>query len=338
MTLRWTAWWAAAHWWTTWWAALGMAGVLAAVFAAACFVGLRRVARGRGLPDSVRKRWREAAEAWTRARDRLRVARADVKKAATNLAAEKRGLKRMLRELKAAGQPSSTLTAPATPATPSAREAMADMEEEARHAVADAGRTLAGHEAEAHRRRGALAERGRDVRERARDACDDWRRRAKEDRAKIRREAKEGFHRIWEFLGGYVKGIVPEDWEDLLNGRYYYWAAGAGSLLPLIAVRLDLAYYSHFNLDALEYYSSASLPALATTVLALVMLALLTFAALLAAVVLFAGGIRFAFWLLIALAVLLKTTALYVLGVLPLTACRSTLCARLAAPGRGIGA
>lgn len=341
MTHWWTAWWAAAHWWTTWWAALGMAGALAAVFAAACFVGLRRVARGSGLPESVRKRWREAAEAWTRARDRLRDARADVKKAATNLAAEKRRLKRMLRELKAAGQPSSTLTGAGDAGDSSAREAMADMEEEARHAVADAGRTLADHEAEAHRRRGALAARRRDVRERAREACDDWRRRAKEDRAKIRREAKEGFHRIWEFLGGYVKGIVPEDWKDwkdLLNGRYYYWAAGAGSLLPLVAVLLDLVYYRHFNLDALEYYSSASLPALASTALVLAFLALLTFVVLLVAVVLFVGGIRFTFWLLIALAVLLKTTALYVLGVLPLTACRSTLCARLAAPGRGTGA
>lgn len=335
MTHWWTAWWAAAHWWTTWWAALGMAGVLATVVAAACFAGLRRVARR--SDKSVRKRWREAAEAWTAAWDALREARVGVRKAATNLAAEKRRLKRMLRELKAAGQPSSPLTGAGDAGDSSARQAMADMEEKARHAVADAGRTLADHEAEAHRLRGALAERRRDVRKRAREACDEWRRRARERRAKIRREAKEGFHLIWKFLGGYVDGVKPMGWKDLLNVVRNYWAVGS-LLLSLAAICLDLVYYRHFGLDALEYYSSASLPALATTVLTLAGVALLTFAALLAAVVLFAGGVGFAFWLPVALIALLQATALRVLGVLPLTACRSTLCARLAAPGRGTDA
>ena len=342
-------------WWTdlgmpcwTGWPALGIAGVL--VFAAACFAGLWLVARVG--PKNVRKpwrEWREAAEAWTRAREALREARAGVKKAATNLAAAKRRLKRMLRELQAAGKPPSTLT-PAGDAGDAARDAMAEMEAEARQAVADAGRTLGVAEEEAHRRRGALAERGRDVRERARDACVQWRKGAAKCLWEIRRQVagEKELEQLRESLRDYFKGVAPRDWKNckdwknwknwknLLTGHSYKAVGTAGSLLPFIAVSVDLIYYRHFDLDALGYYSSASLPALASVALVLALLALLTFALFLVVVVIVAVNARLAFWLLLVLAHLLTTTALYVVGVLPLTACRSTLCARLAAPGRGI--
>ena len=356
MTLAWS-WWAALgmpcwSWWEslgmpcwTRWPALGIAGVL--IFVVACFAGLWLVARA--CDESVSKPWREAAEAWTRARDALREALAGVKRGATNLAAAKRRLKRMLRELQAAGKPPSTLT-PAGDAGDAAREAMAEMEAEARQAVADAGRTLADHEAEAHRRRGALAERRRDVRERARDACHDRRSRARESLAKIRRKVagEKEIEQLRESLRDYFKGVAPRDWKDwkdwknwknwknLLTGYSYRAVGTAGSLLPFVAVIIDLVYYRHFDLDALGYYSSASLPALASIALALAFLALLTFVVFLVAIVVVAVSARLAFWLLLVLAHLLTTTALYVVGVLPLTACRSTLCARLAAPGRGI--
>ena len=286
MTFTWS-WWPALgmpcwSWWESlgmpcWsrWPALGIAGVL--VFAAACFAGLWLVARvGFKSVQKPRREWREAAEAWTRARDALREARADVKRGATNLAAAKRRLKRMLRELQAAGKPPSTLT-PAGDAGDAAREAMVEMEEEARQAVADAGRTLGIAEEEAHRRRGALAERGRDVRARAKDACHDRRSRARERIAEIRRDVagEKELEQLRVSLRGYFKGVAPrgwkgwKDWKDWKNWKnlltgYSYWA--------------------------------------------------------------------------VVLAHLLTTTALDALGVLPLIACRSTLCARLAAPGRGIHA
>ena len=322
-------------WWMT---ALAFAvpGVPAAVFAAAC-AGLRLVARACG--QKAKRRWRDAVEAWTAARDALRAARAERKNAAAELAAGKRRLKR---ERKAAGKQSS-------PAAIGGGSAQAAVLEEARRAVEDADRTLAGTKQEARRRRDALAAARRDLRECATASCERWRRLGLEkNRRTVHRARRKGFERFRDFFRAYVAGGEFPDWKDLLNASFWknllnasflkylpngrYWTA-ASLVLSLVTVFVDLAYYRQFHLNALPFYGSESVPALVSTALMMAVVIVLSFGVFLVVVALLFVGVRALYWVLILAAAVLARTLLVVLSLLPLLVSRSALCARLAAPG-----
>lgn len=317
-------------WWMT---ALAFAvpGVPAAVFAAAC-AGLWLVARtcGQKAKRRSKRRWRDARDAWRGARDALRDARAELKNAAAELAAGKRRLKR---ERKAAGKQSS-------PAAIGGGSAQAAVLEEVRQAVDDADRTLTGTKQEARRRRDALAAARRDLRECATASCRAWQRLVLEkSRRTVRRARREGLERFRSFLSEYFVGGL---WglKDLLNEYYYPIAASlTTSLVPtLAAVFVDLAYYRQFHLNALPFYASASLPALASTVLMMVAVIVLSFAGFLVVVAFLFVGVRALYWVLILAAAVLARALLVVLSPLPLLVSQSALCARLAAPGPESGA
>lgn len=304
---------------TPWWmAALAVPGVPAAVFAAA-FAGLRLVARASG--QEAKRRWRDAVEAWTAARDALRDAQAERKDAAAELAAEKRRLKR---EQKAAETPQSS------PAT-TGGTAHAAVLAEARRAVAAAVRTLEYKEKEASRRQEALTTARGDLRDCATKSCRDWRQNVLEN---SRRTVQRAWQKvsIWDFLREYMGGWFSAG-KDLLSERYWTTASVGSLVLSLITVSVDLLYYRHFHLDALPFYASASLPALASTALMMAVVIVLSFVGFLFVVAFsFVGG-RFVFWWLVLSVAGLTWTLLVVLSPLPLLVSRSALCARLAAPG-----
>ena len=303
-------------------AALGVPGIPAAVFAAA-FAGLRLVARTRD--QDAKHCWQNAVVAWTKARDELRVARAERKDAAAKLAAEKRRLKR---EQRAAGKPQSSPTTTGGPAHVVALE-------EARQAVAAAVRTLKDKEEKASRRRDALTAARDELRECATDSCRDWRREVlAKSRGTIRTAWREGFEQLWDFLREYMSGWLTAGKTGLkLLKEHYGIAASAVSLgLPLITVFVELLHYGNFHLHALPFYTSASLPALASTALMMLLVIVLSFAVFLLGIVFSFAGVRSVFWLLILAAASLGWTLLVVLSPLPLLVSRSVLCARLAAP------
>ena len=299
-------------------AALAVPGVPAAVFVAA-FAGLRLVARA--ADQEAKRRWRDAVEAWTAARDALRDAQAERKDAAAELAAEKRRLKR---EQKAAETPRSS------PAT-TGGTAHAAVLAEARRAVADAVRTLEYKEKEASRRQEALTTARGDLRDCATKSCQTWRENVLEtSRENVSRAWTYDRKQLWKFLHEYIAVDRLPSWKDLQNGNY--WTA-ASLVLPLVAVSVDLLYYRHFHLNALSFYSSASLPALASTVLMMAVLIVLSFAGFLGSVALLFVVVRILYWMLILAVAVLTRTLLVVLSPLPLLVSRSVLCAWLAAPG-----
>ena len=305
---------------TSWWmAVLAVPGVPAAVFVAA-FAGLRLVARASG--QKAKRPWRDAVKAWTAARDALGDARTERKNAAAELAAEKRRLKR---EQKAAGKPQSS------PAATGSDPAQTAELEEVRRAVADAVQALKDKEEETSRRRRALTAARNDLRECAKASCERW-------RGFVLWKRRRTVQRAWQevsirdFLREYMGGWLSAG-KDLLSGRYWTTASVGSLVLSLITVSVDLLYYRHFHLNALPFYASASLPALASTVLMMAVVIALSFVGFLLVVAFsFVGG-RFVFrWLVLAVASL-TWTLLVVLGRLPLLVSRSALCARLAAPG-----
>ena len=308
---------------TSWWmAALGVPGVPAAVFAAA-FAGLRRVARTRD--QDVKRRWRDAADALPVARDELRVARAGRKKAAAKLADEKRRLKR---EQKAAGKSQSS---PMVPGDPAHAAALA----EARRAVDTAGRTLEDKKDEARRHRDAVAVARDKLRKYATASCRAWRQNVlKKSRGTIDTAWREGFKQLWDFLREYMSGWFTAGKTGLkLLKEHYAIAASAVPLgLTLITVFVELLHYSNFDLHALPFYTSASLPALVSTALMMLLVIVLSFAVFLLGIVLSFAGVRSVFWLLILAVAGLAWTLLVVFSPLPLLVSRSVLCARLAAP------
>ena len=311
----------------TWWmAALAVPGVPAAVFAAA-WAGLRLVARSAGRKANCP--WRDAVEAWTIARYALRDARAERKNAAAELAAETR---RLTREQKAAGKPQSS------PATTDGDSVHSAVLEEARRAAAAADRTLADKDEQTGRRRDALTTATDDLRKCATDSCKDWRGDVlAKSRGTVRRARRNGFKRFVAFLGKYFESGLRDlkNLKALLTAHYTI----ASSLVSLVAVLVDIAYYRNFDLDALPlFYVSASLPALAATVLIMAVVTVLSFVGFLLVVAfLFVGG-RFVFWLLNLAAASLTWALVTVLSPLPLLVSRSALCARLAAPGPESGA
>ena len=277
-------------------AVLGVPGGLAAVFAAA-YAGLRLVAR---RPEATKHGWQEAVEAWTKARDALRKARTERKKAAAE-----------------AGR------------------------REAQQAVAEAARTLTDKDEEMSRRRDALAAARDELRKCATDSCWAWRRDVLAKRRQtVRRAWRKGRKQLKVFLCRYIRGAakdLPErknlpKLKDLLSGEYWIAAPLVSLALSLVAVYVDLLYYRNFRLNALPFYTSASLPALASTALLLLVVIAFLFAVFLASVTGLFVGVRIGFWLPNLAATGLKWVLLVVLSPLPLLVSRSAFCARLAAP------
>lgn len=299
-------------------AVLAVPGAPAAVFAAA-FAGLRLVAR---RPEATKHGWQGAVKAWTEARDELRKARAERKTAAAKLAAEKRRLKRA----EAAGKSS-----PMVPGDPAHAAVLA----EARQAVAAAVWTLKDKEDEASRRRDALTAARDKLRKCATASCRAWRQNVlKKSRGTIDTAWREGFKQLWDFLREYMGGWLTAGKTGLkLLKEHYGIAASAVSLgLTLITVFVELLHYGNFDLHALPFYTSASLPALASTALMMLLVIVLSFTVFLLGIVFSFAGVRSVFWLLILAAASLGWTLLVVLSPLPLLVSRSALCARLAAP------
>ena len=305
-------------------AVLAVLGVPAAVFAAA-FAGLRLVART--SDEDAKGRWRDAVVAWTEARDALRKARTERKKAAAELAAEKRRLKS---EQKTAEKPQSSTGDPAHAAVLA----------ETRRAVAV--QALEDKEEDASRRRDALAAARDKLRDCATASCRAWRRGVlAKSRRTVQRAWRKGFKQLWNFLCEYMDGWLSAAKIGLkLLKDYHRIAASVVSLgLPLITVFVDLLYYRNFHLNALPFYTSESLPALASTALLLLVVIAFSFVVFLLVVAAFFLGVRTLFgvrtlyWLLILAAASLRWTLLVVLSPLPLLVSRSALCARLAAPG-----
>ena len=207
---------------------------------------------------------------------------------------------------------------------------------EARQAVAAAVRTLKDKEEEAKGRRKALTAARNKLRKCATKSCRDWRRNVLENRRlTVERAWENGLKKLWDFLCEYMGGwlTVGRNGLKLLKEQHYGIATSVVSLgVTLITVFVELLHYGNFHLHALPFYTSASLPALASTALIMLLVIVISFAVFLLGIVLSFAGVRFVFWLLILSAASSGWILLVVLSPLPLLVSRSALCARLAAP------
>ena len=293
-------------------------GVLAAVLALAAgyYGGLRVVVRFCG--EKSKRRWRDAADECTEAAKSLREARSGRKAARTCLADAQRGLNRAQRGLRTVGGSGSFGT------SAGGDPAHADMVRTAEQAVTDAVRALAV-------RRNEMTARRQYVRACAMDACVEgaggrWR--------KCRQTVKEVAAKWRDWILGFVQDflrVTKVECEKLLNlDKQYYW--GIGTLLTAIAVAAELLYFRHFDVNMLQFYSSASLSAFMSAVLESLFVAVLVVVASFAVIFVCLCAFLTAPSLFAILFVMLPAMLQIVLSALPWMACYSTLCARLAAP------
>lgn len=300
-------------------------GVLAAVLALAAgyYGGLRVVVRFCG--EKSKRRWRDAADECTEAAKSLREARSGRKAARTCLADAQRGLNRAQRGLRTVGGSGSFGT------SAGGDPAHADMVRTAEQAVTDAVRALAEQDATVAARRNEMTARRQYVRACAMDACVEgaggrWR--------KCRQTVKEVAAKWRDWILGFVQDflrVTKVECEKLLNlDKRYYW--GIGTLLTAIAVAAELLYFRHFDVNMLQFYSSASLSAFMSAVLESLFVAVLVVVASFAVIFVCLCAFLTAPSLFAILFVMLPAMLQIVLSALPWMACHSTLCARLAAP------
>ena len=288
-------------------------GVLAAVLALAAgyYGGLRVVVRFCG--EKSKRRWRDAADECTEAAKSLREARSGRKAARTRLADAQRGLNRAQRGLRTVGGSGSFGTSAGGDPAHADRALLAEQD-----AVVSA-------------RRNEMTARRQYVRACAMDACVEgaggrWR--------KCRQTVKEVAAKWRDWVLGFVQDflrVTKVECEKLLNlDKHYYW--GIGTLLTAIAVAAELLYFRHFDVNMLQFYSSASLSAFMSTVLESLFVAVLVVVASFAVIFACLCAFLTAPSLFAVLFVMLPAMLQIVLSALPWMACHSTLCARLAAP------
>ena len=292
-------------------------GILAVIFAAG-YGGLRVVLRFCG---EKRRRWRDAADEYTEALKLLREARSSRKAARTRLADAKRGLKRAQRKRRTGGGGDDRVHV--------------DIMRTAEDAVTDAVRALAEQDATVSARRDEMTERLQHVRVCAMEACATCaRERWKICSETVKKEVKEWRERILNFVQNFLCE-TREECKKLINlvKRYYL---GVGTLLTTITIIADQRYFHHFDVDALQFSSSASLSTFMSVLKSLfvaVLVVVTSFAIMFGCLCVFLVAHR----LLKVLGVMLSATLPIVLGALWWMACHSTLCALLVAPPREDG-
>ena len=171
-----------------------------------------------------------------------------------------------------------------------------------------------------------------DVRKRAEEACADGRSYVLEKyHEAIFRKVSVGLRkRLWKFFGNFCTCVTKKFGSIGKSIRNHQWIVG--SVLPAIAVLSDFMYYFYFNFSVLPYYANISLPALVSAILWLSFLAVVSLIVSVLVIVIFVIAVLAMPWLLAASSVWLLSLLLTALSLLPLMACRSAWCARLAMP------